>query len=87
MLSTVTRHVQGKQGIRLSLQGFVKDKSCLTNLISSCDRVTHLMGEGKAVYGVCLDCSKAFHTVSHSIILEKLADHGLDECALCCIEN
>ena len=47
----------------------MKDRSCLTNLISFYDKVTHLVDEGKAVDVVHL----AFDTVSHSILLEKLA--------------
>ncbi|NXM05873.1 RTJK polymerase, partial [Tyrannus savana] len=31
--------------------------------------------------------SKAFDTVSHSILLEKLAAHGLDRCTLCWVKN
>ncbi|GAB0209809.1 hypothetical protein GRJ2_003446600 [Grus japonensis] len=34
-----------------------------------------------------LDFSKAFDTVSHSILLEKLAAHGLDRCTLCWVKN
>ncbi|NXW38780.1 CNDH2 protein, partial [Phaetusa simplex] len=41
-----------------------------------------LVGEGKAVGVVCLDFSEAFGTVSHGILLEKLAAHGLDGCTL-----
>ena len=48
----------------------------MTNLIFFYDKVTHLVDEEKAVYGVYLDFSKDFGTVPHSILLEKLADHG-----------
>ena len=53
-------------------------RSCLTNLICFCDKVTCLVDEGKAVAVVYLDFSKAFDTVSQKILLEKLATHGLD---------
>jgi len=43
--------------------------------------------EGKAVDIVCLDFSKAFDTVPHSILLEKLVAHGLDRCSLHWMEN
>ncbi|KAK4822252.1 LOW QUALITY PROTEIN: hypothetical protein QYF61_011924 [Mycteria americana] len=41
------------------------------------DRVTRLVDEGKAVDVIYPDFSKAFDAVSHSILLEKLAAHGL----------
>ncbi|KAK4825968.1 hypothetical protein QYF61_003537 [Mycteria americana] len=43
--------------------------------------------EGKAVDVVYLDFSKAFDTVSHSILLEKLAAHGLAGCTLHWVKN
>jgi len=70
ILSALTRHVQGNQGIRPSQHGFMKGRSCLTSLISYCDQVTHLVDEGKAVDVVYLDFCKAFDTVPHSILLE-----------------
>ena len=58
----------------------------MTNLISY-DLVTRLVDEGKAVDVVYLDFSKVFDTVSHSILLEKLAVHGLAWYTLCWIKN
>jgi len=65
----------------------MKGRFCLTNLISFYDQVTCLVGEGKAVDVVYLDFSKAFDTVSHSILPEKPAAHGLDGCTLHWIKN
>jgi len=61
----------------------MKGRSCLTKLISSYDKVTHLEDEAKAVGVFYLDFSKGFDTISHSMFLEKLAVHGLDGCTLC----
>ncbi|GAB0204236.1 mitochondrial enolase superfamily member 1 [Grus japonensis] len=49
--------------------------------------VTCLVDEGKAVDVIYLDFSKAFDTVSYSILLEKLVAHGLDRCTLRCVKN
>jgi len=77
-LSAVTWHVRNNQVIRPSQHGFVKGRSCLTDLLSFYDKVTHLVGEGRAVDVAYLDCGKAFDTIFHSILLEKLTAHGLD---------
>ncbi|KAK4818826.1 LOW QUALITY PROTEIN: hypothetical protein QYF61_019863 [Mycteria americana] len=87
ILSAITQHVQDNQVIRPSQHGFMKGRSCLTNLVSFYDKVTRLVDEGKAVHVVYLDFSKAFDTISHSILLEKLAAHGLDGHMLHWIKN
>lgn len=68
-LSAVTQHAQDNQ---------VKGRSCSTNLISFCHNVTCLMDGEKAVDVVYPDVSKAFNTVSYSILQKKLAAHGLE---------
>ena len=87
ILSAITRHGEDNQGIKPSQHGFRKGRSCLTNPTSFYDKVTRLVDEGKAVDGVSLDFSKAFDSVSHGILLEKRAAHGLDGCPLCWVKN
>lgn len=61
----------------------MKGRSCLSNLISFYDHVTCLVGAGWAVDVVCLDFSKAFYIISHSILLKKL----VARCTLWRIKN
>ena len=79
--------MQDNQGIRPSRHGFMKGRSCLTNLISFYDLVTRLVDEGKAVDVTYLDFNIAFNTVSQRILLAKLVAHGLDGCTLHWVKN
>ena len=49
--------------------------------------MTCFVNEGKAVDVVCLDFSKTFNTVFHSILLVKLASQSLDRYTLCWVKN
>ncbi|PKU46211.1 rna-directed dna polymerase from mobile element jockey-like [Limosa lapponica baueri] len=87
ILSTITWHMKDNQAIRTSQHGFMKSRSCLTNLISFYDKVTCSVDKGKAVDAVYLDFSKAFDMVSHRILLEKLPAQGLNRSTLCWVKN
>jgi len=79
--------VEEKKVVRSSQRGFIKGKSCLTNLIAFYDGMTGWVDEGRAVDVVYLDFSKAFDTVSDNTLLGKLRKCGLDEWSVRTIEN
>lgn len=83
-LSDIMRHTKDNQMIKPSQKGLMTGKPCLTNLVSY-SKVTCLVDE--AVDVVQLDFNEAFDTVSHSILLVKLATHGLDRCIACWVKN
>ncbi|CAM5146678.1 unnamed protein product [Natator depressus] len=84
---SILKHLEERKVIRNSQHGFTKGKSCLTNLIAFCDEITGSVDEGKAVDVLFLDFSKAFDTVSHSILASKLKKYGLDEWTIWWIES
>ncbi|CAM5165610.1 unnamed protein product, partial [Eretmochelys imbricata] len=84
---SILKHLEERKVIRNSQHGFTKGRSCLTNLIAFCDEITGSMDEGKAVDVLFLDFSKAFDTVSHSILVSKLKKYGLDECTIRWVES
>ena len=59
----------------------------MTNYITFYNWVSRPVDERKAVDVVYLDFSKAFDTVSHSILLGKLAARGLDRYTLLWIRS
>ncbi|CAM4507146.1 unnamed protein product [Lepidochelys kempii] len=84
---SILKHLHERKVIRNSQRGFTKGRSCLTNLIAFYDEITGSVDEGKAVDVLFLDFSKAFDTVSHSILLSKLRKYGLDECTIRWVES
>ncbi|CAM5077226.1 unnamed protein product [Eretmochelys imbricata] len=84
---SILKHLEERKVIRKSQHGFTKGRSCLTNLIAFYDEITGSVDEGKAVDVLFLDFSKAFDTVSHSILVSKLKKYGLHECTIKWVES
>ena len=57
--------------------GFRKKHSTILALISLTDKIKEIMDSGDYALGIYLDLKKAFDTVDHKILLEKLDHYGI----------
>ena len=63
--------------INSSQHGFLKSKSCLTNLLCFFEEITKWVDEGSPVDIIYLDFQKAFDKVPHQRLILKLKSHGI----------
>ena len=57
--------------------GFQKGKSTHLAIMMLVDKITEAFDQGENVVGVFLDFSKAFDTVDHNILLQKMDKYGI----------
>ena len=57
--------------------GFVPGRSCMTQLVTCLDEWTELLDRGEPVDAIYLDFKKAFDTVPHERLLNKLDSYGV----------
>lgn len=79
ILETLFKHIKDKNLIRRHQHGFMKGKSYFNNLRTVYDEMTSLVGEEREVDTVSLDINKAFDTVFHNILIDKLIKHRLNK--------
>ena len=58
--------------------GFVRGRSCQTNILLCLEKWTKMLDDGKSVDVAYFDYSKAFDKVSHRLLLIKLKAYGID---------
>jgi len=70
-------HLQRNRLINPSQHGFMKSKSCTTNLLEFLETVTEAADRGEPLDIVYLDFAKAFDKVPKERLIKKLAAHGV----------
>lgn len=84
---TLTGHLDKHDFIGQNQHGFVKGKSCLTNLLEFFEEVTTRVDKGEPVDVVYLDFQKAFDKVPHKRLLLKIKNYGIGGNILAWVED
>jgi hypothetical protein len=74
----INKHLEENKLIKHSQHGFMKGRSCSTNLIEFLEVVTKAVDSGESVDIFYLDFSKAFDSVPRERLLVKLKAKGID---------
>ena len=83
----IVKHLTDFRLIKDSQHGFVKNKSCLTNLLEYLTRVWGNIDNGKPVDVIYLDFQNAFDKVPQKRLLLKVHSHGIGDKISKWIEN
>ena len=81
----ILQHVLPK--ITHKQHGFIFGKSCLSNLLESVDFINDMLSKGECVDILYLDFQKAFDTVPHFRLIEKLLSFGITDKPLFAIKD
>ena len=73
----LVEYLKKKDWLSVCQHGFVKGRSCLTNLLEAFEAWTRLLDEGHGIDIIFLDYRKAFDTVPHRRLLVKLVQLGI----------
>ena len=76
--STILAFLTANQLITQQQHGFVRGRSCQTNILLCLEKWTELVDSGKNVDVAYFDYAKAFDKVSHRLLLVKLKAYGID---------
>ncbi|KAJ7407701.1 hypothetical protein BTVI_62225 [Pitangus sulphuratus] len=87
ILGGIEKYLEDNTVISHSQHGSMRGKSCLSNLISFYDKETQVVDQRKPVDAIFLDFSKAFSTVSHRILLEKMSSTQLNKHIMWWVSN
>ena len=75
----IMQHLVTNKIVSLFQHGFVRSKSCTTNLLESLDFISRTLSQGVSVDVLYTDFSKAFDKVNHRLLIHKLRAFGIDD--------
>jgi Reverse transcriptase (RNA-dependent DNA polymerase) len=73
----IVTHLDRHRLIKNTQHGFMKGRSCASNLLTFLEKVTATLDNGEAVDVIYLDFAKAFDTVPHERLKKKLKAQGI----------
>ncbi len=74
----IVEYLRHHKLLRTLQHGFLRAKSCLTNLLVFLEKVTDYTEQGLPVDIIFQDFHKAFDKVSHARLMAKVKAHGID---------
>ena len=75
--SKVMDHLQSNRLICQQQHGFTPGRSCVTQLLDTLDCWTEILDQGGSVDAVYMDFRKAFDSVPHRRLMQKVEAHGI----------
>ena len=73
----ITNHLNRNQLLTDCQHGFIKGRSCVTQLLAMLDKWTEILDQGGNIDAIYLDFSKCFDSVPHERLLLKLKKYGI----------
>ena len=73
----IVDHLESNHLLSKHQHGFRSNRSCLTQLLEYFTEIHDIIDKGDPVDAIYLDCKKAFDTVPHKRLIEKLKSYGI----------
>ena len=77
MYKRLTNHIEKHNILTQRQYGFRENRSTELAIIELVDRITKAIDKGEYTIGIFLDLSKAFDTIDHKILIQKLDHNGI----------
>jgi hypothetical protein len=77
MYKRLISHIEKNKILTQNQYGFRENRSTELAIIELVDKITQAIDKGEYTIGIFLDLSKAFDTINHKILIQKLEHYGI----------